>query len=137
MNNSIFDLTNPQKAIWLTEQFYQGTNGNNVCGALFSNEKIDFELLKEAINIFVKTNDNFRIKIFIDKNTVKQFISDYEHFDIETILVNIASISSLNGSTSFNITKSVLPKLVQSNFINLYFSFNFSNVAFNFFCPVA
>ena len=112
MNNSIFDLTNPQKAIWLTEQFYQCTNGNNVCGALFSNEKIDFELLKEAINIFVKTNDNFRIKIFIDKNIVKQFISDYEHFDIETILVNseedLSNLKKNIASKPFNLLNSLL-----------------------------
>ena len=120
MNNSIFDLTNPQKAIWLTEQFYQGTNGNNVCGALFSNEKIDFELLKEAINIFVKTNDSFRIKLFIEKNIVKQFISDYEHFDIETILVNseedLSNLKKNIASKPFNLLNSLLFNFTLFNF---------------------
>ena len=88
MNNSIFDLTNPQKAIWLTEQFYQGTNVNNICAILYLEEKINFDLLKKALNVLVKTNDNFRIKLVMKNNVVKQFISEYEFIDIPVINVN-------------------------------------------------
>ena len=120
MNNNIFDLTNPQKAIWLTEQFYQGTNINNVCGTFFSNDKINFKILEKAINIFVKTNDNFRIKLFIDKNTVKQFISDYEYFYIPTFLVNskeeLSNLEKNIVSKPFNLLNSLLFNFTLFNF---------------------
>ena len=32
MKKELYDLTNPQKAIWLTEQFSEGTSLNNVSG---------------------------------------------------------------------------------------------------------
>ena len=29
---NLYELTNPQKSIWLTEQYYKGTSVNNICG---------------------------------------------------------------------------------------------------------
>ena len=29
-NKELFELTNPQKSIWYTEQFYNGTTVNNI-----------------------------------------------------------------------------------------------------------
>ena len=112
MNNNIFDLTNSQRAIWLTEMFYQNTNVNNVCGTFLSREKINFNLLKDAINIFVKTNDNFRIKLFLENNKIKQYISDYEYFDIPVIFVNsdeeLLNIQKQIVSKHFNLLNSLL-----------------------------
>ena len=30
-NKDVYELTNPQKSIWYTEQFYEGTTVNNIC----------------------------------------------------------------------------------------------------------
>ena len=30
-NKELFELTNPQKSIWYTEQFYSETTVNNIC----------------------------------------------------------------------------------------------------------
>ena len=43
----MFELTNPQKSIWVMEQFYKGTNINNICATLTINEEVDIEKLKK------------------------------------------------------------------------------------------
>ena len=49
-NKELFELTNPQKSIWYTEQFYAGTTVNNICvsGTLYG--QVDENILKQAIN---------------------------------------------------------------------------------------
>ena len=82
---NLYSLTNPQKSIWLTEQFYKGSNINNICGALTIKQPLDFEKFKQAINLFVKNNDSFRIRLTLDNNEVKQYIKDFSYFDIDII----------------------------------------------------
>ena len=82
---NLYSLTNPQKSIWLTEQFYKGSNINNICGALTIKQPLDFEKFKQAINLFVKNNDSFRICLTLDNNEVKQYIKDFSYFDIDII----------------------------------------------------
>ena len=71
MKNS-YDLTAPQNSIWLTEQFYNNTNINNICASVTILKKVDFSKLNKAINIFVENSDSFRIKLYIDNTVVKQ-----------------------------------------------------------------
>ena len=54
MEKELFNLTNPQKSILLTEEFYKGTNINNICGTAIIEDIVNFDLLKKAMNIFVK-----------------------------------------------------------------------------------
>lgn len=83
-----YGFTNPQKSIWLTEQFYEGTAINSICGTVFIKEKVDFNRLQKAINIFVQKNDSMRIKIVLEQGEPKQFISEYEVFDIRKVKVS-------------------------------------------------
>lgn len=86
MQKEIYDLTNPQKSIWLTEQFYQGSCVNNLCGTVAISQVVDFDMLKKAIYQFVKDNDSFRLKLIYDeKGEIKQEIGDFEPFDIEMV----------------------------------------------------
>ena len=86
MQKEIYDLTNPQKSIWLTEQFYQGSCVNNLCGTVAISQVVDFDMLKKAIYQFVKDNDSFRLKlIFDEKGEIKQEIADFEPFNIEIV----------------------------------------------------
>lgn len=88
MQKEFYDLTNPQKSIWLTEQFYQGTCVNNLCGTVAIDQVVDFDMLKKAIYQFVKDNDSFRLRLMFDeKGEIKQEITDFEPFDIEIIEV--------------------------------------------------
>ena len=91
MNEELYDLTNPQKSIWLTEQFYKGSSVNNICGTVLIDEVVDFEKLSLAINIFIRDNDAFRIHLLIDNNgDVKQYFSKFTErsFTINNVLDN-------------------------------------------------
>ena len=53
---NLYNLTNPQKSIWLTEQYYKGSIINNICGSLTIKQPLDFEKFKQAIQLFVENN---------------------------------------------------------------------------------
>ena len=89
MKKNLFDLTTPQKSIILTEQYYAGSNINNIGGSIFFEEKLNFDLLEKAINLVIEHNSNFQIKLCLDGNEIKQYFSDYEPFSIE--LVDVTS----------------------------------------------
>ena len=52
----LYELTNPQKSIWVTEEFYKGTSIENIAGTAVLSQEVNFDKLKEAINIFIQTN---------------------------------------------------------------------------------
>ena len=83
----LYELTNPQKSIWVTEEFYKGTSIENIAGTAMISQKVNFDKLKEAINLFIKTNDSFRLKFIRRNNSVKQYIDDFSPFSFETIEV--------------------------------------------------
>lgn len=86
MKEHVYELTNPQKSIWYTEQFYQGMGVNNLCGTVLIDEVVDFDKLKEAIYQFVKDNDSFRIQLHPDgENEVKQFFAPFEPFPMDVV----------------------------------------------------
>lgn len=70
-----FNLTYSQKAILLTENFFKDTSVNNICGTAIINNIINFEVLKEAINIVIKNNDNFRLHFVKEYDEIKQYVS--------------------------------------------------------------
>ena len=78
-----FELTNPQKSIWVTEEFYKGTSIENIGGSTIIHAKVDFEKLKKAINLLVKNNDSLRLKFVNENNLIKQYISDYEELKLD------------------------------------------------------
>ena len=108
MNKELYDLTNPQKSIWLTEQFYKGSSINNVCGTVLIDDIINFDYLLTAINIFIRDNDSFRIHITVDKNgNVKQYFSDYieKTFEIVDVANNdeLIALENQMSTTPFDV----------------------------------
>ena len=83
-----YQLTNPQKSIYLTEKFYNGTSINNICGTCIIHSELNFELLQQAIKILIANNDNFKIHFQSKNNTVQQFISQTTMPEIEIININ-------------------------------------------------
>lgn len=84
MKKNVYNLTNPQNSIYLSEQF---TNApvNNIVGTMFFKKKIDISLLKEAINITIENNQAMRTRIFKDStnnNNPMQYFADFCSFDI-------------------------------------------------------
>lgn len=53
------NLTNSQKSIWVTEQYYKGSSINNICGTAIIDEKVDFEKLRESIEVVCKKTRQF------------------------------------------------------------------------------
>ena len=89
MEKKIYNLTAPQKSILLTEAYFKGSPVNNICGTAIIDEILDFDLLEKAVNLFVKNNSSFRIRLILENNEVKQYISDFEEFNVPT--VNVAN----------------------------------------------
>lgn len=106
-NKELFELTNPQKNIWNTEQFYKGSTIGNLVGTLIIDEPVNFVLLKKAINIVIKNNDGLRLRLLLAHNTVRQYISSYNPIDFEILeLPTIGSLKDVENNIvniSFNI----------------------------------
>lgn len=110
MEKIFYDLTNPQKSIFLTEQYYSNTNVNNICGTAIIKDKLDFTLLEKAINLLVEKNDSFRLRFVKSQNTLKQYVEDYSFKKIQLIdLDSEKDISTLENSLvqkTFNLEES-------------------------------
>ena len=81
------NLTNSQKSIWVTEQYYRGSSINNICGSAIIEEQIDFKKLEKAVQIVYQKHDNFRLQLKIDDGEAKQILSEKKETEIETICV--------------------------------------------------
>ena len=79
---TFFHLTNPQKSIWVTEEYYKGSAINNICGTALIKEKVNLRLLEKAIRTTLQNNDIFKIKFSMHDNEVIQYVSDYVNSDI-------------------------------------------------------
>ena len=79
-----FDLSNPQKSIWDTEQYFKGTTVNNIGGTVIIKKKVDIERLNKAINLCLKNNKSFSLKFKMKSGELLQYFSDlkYENFEI-------------------------------------------------------
>ena len=83
----LFNLTIPQKAIFLSEQYSSGTNLNSIGGNIIIEEKVDLDLLEKALNIFVKNNDALRIRIHMEDSIPMQYIVPYEPFYLKRVFL--------------------------------------------------
>ena len=67
-NKELFELTNPQKSIWLTEQYYPNSNINNVCGVMSIFQAIDLQfcvLYEQIICIGYSLDIQYKLNLFI------------------------------------------------------------------------
>lgn len=111
MEKKLYSLTNPQKAIYLTEEYSSNSNINNVSGNIIIHEKVHFDCLEKALNIYVEKNDSIRTRIAIENQVPKQYIHPYEPFSIELV-----SLKSKEDLVDFN--QSIVKKhftLIDSN----------------------
>lgn len=99
MEKKLYDLTNPQKSILLTEEYFKGTNINNICGTANIEDEVNFDLLKKAISILIANHDSFHFKLVIDNNEVKQYLDKVSNYEAEIIDINSKDeISKLENS---------------------------------------
>lgn len=112
MNKELLDLTSSQKSILYTEQYFNGTAINNICGTTTIYDKLDFTVLEKAVNLLVKYNDSFRLRLILSNNEVKQYLEEYVPFSIDVIdvscLEDVRSIEKDMVSHVFDIYSSSL-----------------------------
>ena len=120
MEKTFYDLTNPQKSIWDTEEFYKGSPISNITGTTTILEKVNFEYLAKAINLFVQKNDSFRLKIVSINGTPKQCLEDYCNLEFNLVDVkddkDFKKLERKISSTPFNILDSLLFKFILFRF---------------------
>ena len=93
-NIKLYDLTIPQKSIYLTEQYASGTSINLISGNIIFEEKVASNLIEEALNIYIQKNDSIRLRICMIDGKPKQYISTYTPFKLNVI--NIFDKNDLN-----------------------------------------
>ena len=112
MESNVYNLTNPQKSIWFTEQFYKGTPIENITGCVIVLEKLNLKALQKAINLFVKNNDSFRLKFTVKDDKPLQYLSSFSEFEIENVMVNtdedIKDIENEMSNTPFEVLDNLL-----------------------------
>lgn len=108
--NDMYELTNPQKSIWLTEQYFQDTTINNICGSLLISQDTDLNLLNTAINYFVKNNDSFRLRFKQDQENLLQYFTEDENYNFEILPIEkksqIESFAKKMVATKFDLINS-------------------------------
>ena len=120
MEKKFYHLTNPQKAIYLTEEYYKGTNINNIAGTLTIQQSVDFEKLTLAIKQLIKQNDGCRMMFSKEGQEVKQWVAPYQDFSIE--IIDVSSEKEL----------SELARKITAKPFSLYNSFLFQFVFYRF-----
>ena len=78
-----FELTYPQKSIWVTEQYFNGTNINNIFATLTIKRDVNLERLKKSINIFLKNNKSFGLNFKMKDGRLVQYFTEFEELDFE------------------------------------------------------
>ena len=82
------NLTNSQKSIWVTEQYYKGSSVNTISGSSIIDEKLDFQKLEKSIRIVCQKHDNFKIKLKIkDGEIFQELTNDKENIEF----INLAN----------------------------------------------
>lgn len=114
MEKDSFELTTPQKSIWMTEKFYQTDNISNVGGSLIFNEKVDFALLQEAIQLFIKKNDSMRLSIKLKDGIAYQYVCSFKPIKIDCYDVNsdeeFHSLDNKLGLEHLDLAKGILSR---------------------------
>lgn len=81
-----YDLTYPQKDIWLVQMFNENSDINNISGILIiKDRKFDKDTYTKTINLLVKNNQSFRMRIVLEKDVPKQYFENYKFFQPEIV----------------------------------------------------
>ncbi len=84
-NREIYGLTNPQKSIWATEQFFMGTDVNNIAATLTIRQDVDFKILEKAINVFLKNNKSFGLRFKMQDGELIQYFTEMQDIKFEIL----------------------------------------------------
>ncbi|MEG2348385.1 MAG: amino acid adenylation domain-containing protein [Clostridia bacterium] len=80
-----YELTFPQKNIWLVDKVNQDTPINVIVGIINIKNGFNEKICDISINEFIKNNDGVRIKIDLENDKPMQYIEEYAYEKIEDI----------------------------------------------------
>ncbi len=83
MEHKYYPLTHSQKSIWLSEKLFPNTSMGNIAGTMRILTNVDYSLLEQAVNIFIKENDAVRLHITEIDGEPWQYICDYRYQKID------------------------------------------------------
>ena len=104
-----YDLTYPQMSIVTTEQYFGNPHISTISGYVVIKDGVDFELLKEAIKIFINNHDVFKIRFVEINNEIKQYFDEEDKPDIDYIEPD--SLEDLTNSLNAVVFKLYASKL--------------------------
>lgn len=85
MSRKLYNLTEPQKNIYLREQAYPNTSINIVSFTSVIDKEVDIDICKKVLNKIIECNDILRSKIVKTEDGIFQEISDYTFVDIPVV----------------------------------------------------
>lgn len=78
----MYELTTQQQNIWNLQSYYEDTSISNISGILHFKERLDTDILKKAINLYVKYQEGARLRFVKGGSRVRQYVAEYEPFEI-------------------------------------------------------
>lgn len=109
----LYDLTNPQKSILMSEKFYGEPRIFTIPAWAMIKENIDFDLLQKAVNIEVKNNEAFRTRFIKVGEDVHQYYENYTPFDVDKITISgIEELEDYLRDITFDIYASIPVKFL-------------------------
>lgn len=80
-----YNLTYPQKNIWMVEEFFGKSSMNTIVGLFYINRGFNLDLCEKAVNKLVELNDALRLRMYKDSATgeVYQKIVEYTYFKVD------------------------------------------------------
>ena len=91
----LYPLTHPQYRIWHVEQSHPGTSMWNNAGTLKIRGKLDFDLLDQAIQLYLEANDSLRIRIGLVDGEPVQYVTPYHPVHIDQLDLTAVGVKGL------------------------------------------
>ncbi|MBQ9279588.1 MAG: amino acid adenylation domain-containing protein [Clostridia bacterium] len=109
-----YELTNPQKSIYFSEQFFDDPHIYVIpAWAEIKEKNIDFSILEQAINLTVKNHDAHRTRFIKQNDSIYQYFENYIPFDVPKITVNdIPELEAFIKDITFDIYSAAPIKFV-------------------------
>lgn len=80
-----YELTFPQRNIWLVENFYDSKMINIISGSLVIKKNFDVSLAEQTINKFVEANEAMRLRITVENSVPKQYVVPFVPFEADKV----------------------------------------------------
>lgn len=85
MDREMFNLTYPQKNIWLVEETNEKLPTNVIAGVINITSKIDEKICNDALNEVLKNNEALRFSIVKRDNETFQYAKEYSYKNFEIV----------------------------------------------------